>query len=214
MTPTELEEYARQNYNAVGDTFYSQAEIFRHIFNAEMELVRETNCIRLVYTTSTVAGTQEYAKPTNSLSIKRITYDGAKISPINMREDDALTGNNSSTTAQGTPVYYFEWGSNIYLRPVPDAVGTLTIYSFDMPQTVSAASVLDVPERYHHDIANYVLAMMALKDRNREMHQLYIGLWQGKLASARASEKKILRGDAFAAVQDESILLSTWIGST
>ena len=214
MTPTELEEYARQNFNAVGDTFYSQSEIFRHIFNAQMELARETNCIRNVYTTSTAIGTQEYDKPTNCLSIKRVSFNGVKLIPIDMREDDALTGNNAATTATGTPVYYFEWDDSIYLRPVPDAVGTLKIFSFDMPQEVSATSTLDVPERYHHDIADYILARMALKDKNTNLHQYYKALWNEAKDKAVRSERKILRGDAFRAVNDETTLYSTWIGST
>lgn len=214
MTPTELEEYARQNYNAVGDTFYGQTELFRHIFNAQMELARESNCIRRVYTSPTVIGTQEYAKPTNTISIKRVTFNGAKLTAIDMREDDALTGNNADTGAQGTPVYYYEWGSSIFLRPVPDEVGTLKIFAFDQPQTVSATSTLDVPERYHHDIAIYILAFMALKDKNPQMHQTYKGLWDDLVLKAKASERKLLRGDSFRGVQDENTLYSTWIGST
>lgn len=214
MTPTQLEDFARAQFNATGDTFYTQAEIFRHIFQAQMELAKKAQCIRRSYTTSTVAGTQEYARPANAFGIKRIEYNGTKLTPATMREDDAITAMNRTTTAQGTPQFYFVWGTSIYLRPVPDAVGTLTLFTYDKPQEVSVATTLDVPDDYHHLIGStYVVAFMALKDRNPPLYSEYKALWDQGLKDAIVAEKLSLRADSFVGVQDSATLNETVIGA-
>lgn len=212
MTPTELEEYARQQYNAVGDTFYSQSELLRHIYAAQTELATESKCIRRIYTAATVANTQEYDRPTNSNSIKRVTYDGVKLAPITMVEDDALKFGSTSTIT-GTPAYYYEWGDSIFLEPTPAAVGTLKIFSYDLPQTVTATSTLDVPERYHHGISIYLLWQMAFKDKNFQIADRYESRWKAFVMKAVADERKRQRGDSFVGVQDNETLNETVIGA-
>ncbi len=213
MSPSELEEYARQQYNSVGDSFFTQAELFRHIFNAQMELSREAKCIRGVYTTTTTSGTQEYAFPSNAFSIKRVTYDGLVLRPIVFREDDVLTLSNSVTTTTGTPSYYFIWGRSIFLRDIPDSsVAVLKIYSYDKPRTVSAVTTLEVSEEYHHDIADYLLYRKALKDKDAATAAAYKANWDAAKKNAKAAERLKLRGDMFFAVQDVETLSESFIG--
>lgn len=214
MTPTQIEDHVRAQYNAVGDTFFTQAEILRHIFDGQMILAKKAWCIRNVYTTTTTAGTQEYAKPSRSLSVKRITYNGVKLAPSTMREDDALTFSNQTTTAQGSPTYYYEWGSSFFLRPVPDSSsGTLKIYSFDKPQTVTSTSTLDLPDTYHDGLPDYILWRMALKDKNPKLAAEYKVNWDQFVRETQAFERKALRGDSFTGIQDVENLQETVIGA-
>lgn len=213
MTLGDLVTFIRQQYNAVGDNFFSDAEIYSLIYAGCMELSRQTRCIRRVYTTSTVASQQEYTRPTNTVMIKRITYNGNKLYPVTMREDDSLTMSNSTTTATGTPQYYFEWSDSIYLRPVPSGVGTLKIFSINQPQAITSASTLEVPERYHLDLADYVLYRMAIKDKNPNTAAEYLSLWRDKVLQAIRFERMALRGDSFTHVQDEDLLPTTVIGA-
>tara|TARA_R110000868_G_scaffold9394_1_gene46904 strand:- start:9218 stop:9862 length:645 start_codon:yes stop_codon:yes gene_type:complete len=213
MTPSELNTYVRQAYNAVSDSFYADTELYSYMYDAEMQLARETKCIRAVYSTPTVASQQEYTRPSRAVAIKRITYEGAKLLKISDKIDDLYTLNNQATTATGTPMYYWEWGTTIYLRPVPDAIGTLNIYSFDQPDTVSATSVFEVPSRYHTDIANFVLWRMALKDKNFDIANAYNAIWNKSLSDAKKYEAKNLRGDGFTGVMDEFPLPTSSIGA-
>lgn len=214
MTPGQIAEYARQQYNSVNDDFFSDAELYRHIYQAEMELAMEANCIRTVFTASTVASTQEYTKPTLAMSIKRITYEGNKLFPINMREDDALTLSDQNTTATGTPQYYFEFGTSIFLRPIPSGVGTLKIFAYCQPDTVTSTSSLEVPTRYHAAIADYLCAMKAAKDKNFEASTFHMQKWQAAVTKAKQYERRLLRGDAFAHVNNENELPLALIGTT
>jgi hypothetical protein len=213
MTPTDLVTYARQRYNAVTDTFFSDSELYTLIWDAQVQLARETYCIRRVYSTSTVIGQQEYQKPTAAMSIKRITYNGQKIFKITDREDDALTMFNQATTATGAPQYYWEWDTAIELRPVPDGALTLKIYTYDLPQIVSSTTTLDVPTRYHLDLADYLLMNMCNKEKNFQAGSQYGQSWAKKLSDAKRYEKKFLRGDSFNHVLDEETMPVTIIGA-
>jgi hypothetical protein len=214
VTPAEVIEYARQQYASLNDDYFTDSELYRHIYAAEMQLAMQTNCIRNVYTASTVASQQEYTRPTLAISIKRITYEGSRLYPIDMREDDSLTLSNQSTTASGTPQYYYEFGTSFFLRPIPSAVGTLKIFAFCQPDTVSVTSTLDVPGRYHPALADYLCSMKAAKDKNYQASTFHMQKWLGALNEAKKYERKMLRGDAFGHVKDEMELPMTILGAT
>ncbi len=200
MTPGDLNTYCRQQYNATSDNFFSDTELYLYMYDAAIQLAREAKVIRNVYTAPTVIDQQEYDRPSRSIAIKRITYEGQKLIKIVDKEDDLLTSFNQATTQTGAPRYYWEWSTTLILRPVPDAVGTLRIYSFDQPDTVSATSTFDVPSRYHPDMGNFVLWKMALKDKNFQVARIYQDLWLKNLADAKRDEAKLVRGDSNASV--------------
>lgn len=212
MTPGNITEYARQQYNSVNDNFFSDAELYRHIWAAQKELAREAKVIERVYTTTTVAGTQSYAFPTSTIAIKRVTYNGSKLQPITMREDDSYTLNNQAVTTQGQSQYYYTFDSVIYLRPLPDSAYTLQIFSYNMPQEVTNSSTLEVPDIFHLGMVDYLLWRMAAKDQNYQAAEHWKGQWQQEVAAAKAWSRKRQRADGFAAVQDEDTLPRTQLG--
>lgn len=216
MTPAEIETTARGYYNATGDTFHSTADILSSIYHAEIELVQAGIVIENSYTTTTVASQQEYAFPTNAESIKRITYDGQKLQPIDMREDDSLTLSTSTTTSTGTPQFYFVWDDVIYLRPIPAAAATLKIFSFDKPQVVTALSTLSVPVIFHMHIVDFVLAQMYAKDKDFSASGFYMNRWNGPsghVEKAKQWARKRKRGDGLTYVKDEDTLAAGLIGA-
>ena len=213
MTPTQIETLARNRYNAVNDTFWSQAEIFTYLDGACLEVARECLLIERTYSATTVASTQEYAFPTNTIAIKRVTWNGLKLKPITMREDDGVTGLNMTTTATGTPQYYWTWNYTIALRPIPNAAYTLKIWSYNLPSAISSTSTLEVPSEFHWDLANYVNREMALKDSNMNAAQEYSMLWEKSVKQMKSWSKKRKRGDAFGQVQDEEQLVESYLGT-
>lgn len=213
MTPTEIETIARQKYNAVGDTFFSQDEVLSYMYEASLRLAQEALLIEATTTTSTVAGTQAYNYPTRTISIKRVTYDDVKLQPITMREDDSITGSQAAFTTQGTPTYYFVWDSQIYLRPIPDAVETLKIFTFNEPATIAISDTLEIPSLFHADIVNYCVAQMAAKDSNINKSTLYFNQWELAVQRAVKFAAQSKRGDAAAHVTDEEFTPNTILGA-
>jgi hypothetical protein len=213
MDYTDIEAAARAQFNAVGDTFFSTTDFTSSLYQAQLILAREALCIEATYTTTTVVGTQEYSYPTNTISIKRVTYDGKKIQPINLREDDALTLGNSASTATGTPAFYYVWDDTIYLRPIPDDDLTLKIYSYNEPSEVTSASTIEVPTQFHMDLVEYILSRMYAKDGNIQMAQYHLERWNEAVQAAKKWAQKRKRGDGMPVVGDEETLAISIIGT-
>lgn len=204
MTPADIELLARNRYNSVNDTFWSQSEIMTYIYMGCMELVNECDItIERIYTTSTTANVQEYSFPTNCLGIKRITYDGKKLMPITMRDDDVLTLSNQALADSGSPNCYYTFNRTIYIRPLPPEVKTLEIFSLSQPQVVTSTSTLDVPEFMHPGIANIVNREMAAKDKNYSGAKYWDDLWQADKMRFKRQLRLSKRGDSFNIVQNE-----------
>jgi len=208
MTPTELTDYARQRYNAVGDAHFADGEMRRYIWQAQMELAKESLCIRSVYTTSTVASQQEYSFPTSTISIKRITIAGNKIEPRSLEEVLDLSSSVASPT--GASYIYAIWNEVLYLAPIPDAVYALKIFSVNEPQEVTTTSILEVPSRYHLDLAEFINEQMTLKDKNYQGAALYTVKWKEAKRAAKVFERKMLRGQQLSFVKDADRMIDMW----
>lgn len=212
MTSLEIETAARQQYNAVGDTNWSTSEIMTLIYAACLDMARKSFVIEDVFSSSTLASQQEYTYPTNTISIKRVTYEGAKLEKISFREDDYLTGQNQATTSTGTPTHYAEFNNTIYLRPTPSAVGTLKVFAYVEPQAVTSASTLEIPTLFHMDLVDYVLGRMYAKDKDFNSAQYFQSLWDKHIVDAAKYVRKKNKGDSFAAVQDDELLGQVGVG--
>jgi hypothetical protein len=212
MTPLEVEEAARRTYNAVSDSFWSQDEIMNLIWHAQQEMAIEAEIIERSYTTTTVAGTQEYAFPTNAMFIKRVTYNGQKLTPIDFLDDDELTNYDSDTTDQGNSRFYTQWNEAIQLRPIPSSAVTLKIYSINAPQEVTTTSSLEVPASLHRYLVAYVLKEMVSKDQNAIFHDRYALQWANGMDMARKYKAKRKRADGFAHVKNQEFVAITQLG--
>lgn len=197
MTPQELITACRRQYNSVGDSFFSDSELLDIIYDAETRLSEEAITIENSYTTSTVVNQQDYAYPTNAISIMRISYNGAKLQKITMQEDDELTIYNSATTVSGTPRYYFIWSNQIYLRPIPSAIGTLKIFTYNKPALATLITTFDTPSEYHTRLIDYVLSRMALKDENFNASDRYSSRWDRNILDIKRLQMKRKRSDEF-----------------
>jgi len=217
VTPQLIEDAARRKYNSVGSTFFAQAEIWDLIYQAELEIARETKMLegRTVISGGSVASTQSYAYPTGVLELKRVEYAGVKLKRIDFREDDAITVLNSNTTETGTPVYYYDWDKTIYFRPIPDtSADQIRLYYYKEPIIITSASqTLEIPALFHMSIVDYVTAEMAAKDGNSKASSLYFDKWYDKhLPAMMKWTRKRRTGDSMGVVRDEMDLIGTNLG--
>lgn len=187
----------------MNDSFFADAELYRHIWHAQDILAKEARVIENTYTTSTVADQQEYTFPTNAIALKRITYEGKRLKRVKLKDDDLLTGFNAATTATGTPSHWYEFDRVIYLRPTPSAIGTLKIFAFDRPSEVSATSTLDVPDEFQLDLVSFLLWRMASKDQNFQGATFYKEQWEQAVDRCKRWARKRLLADGFNVVRDE-----------
>lgn len=202
-TLSQLINQCRQRYNAVGDKFFADSELYNLIYEAEMELAQETEYIEEIYTTSTVASQREYDYPSRMLRPLRITYNGERLEPIDFLEDDAITGQDEATSSTGDPKYYAIFADRLFLRPLPQEVGTLKIYAIVQPSQYTATTdSITSPERYRPALIDYVLGQMFAKDKNSGMVSYHEGRWQRAKDRIKRFEMKRKIGDSIKVVKD------------
>jgi hypothetical protein len=213
MTPTEVITSARESYNAVGDTFWSDSELLSYMYFASLDLSQRALPIERTFTTTTVSGTQEYAYPTNAISIKRITYDGEKLSPISFGEDDAITAMDADTTDTGKPAYYIIWNDTIILRPIPDDTKTLKVYAYVEPAAIVTTSTLEIPTLWHPALVSYLIYRMTLKDQNQMLASQHKQDYEDYVLKAKRWWRRRKRGDRFGVVKNEDAYSVTLLGA-
>lgn len=206
MTPQQIEDMARRKYNSFGSTFFSQAEIWDLIYQAECEIASETKMLegRTLISGGTVAGTQSYAFPTGVLELKRVEVDGQRLEKIDLRDDDDITLFNSNSTERGTPQFYWVWAETIYFRPTPDesSLQIRLYYYADPALVVDPDQVLEVPAIHHTRIVDKVVGEMMAKDEKPENY--YLQKWDRvHMPAIRAWVRKRKTSDKFNVVKDE-----------
>jgi len=212
MTPLEVITAARQFHNAVGDDFWSDAELYNHLYFCATRLATEAECIENRYTTTTVASQQEYARPTRAFRLKRVEYNGQKLDVIDFRGLDSVYL-NTTTAVTGTPQYYYEFDDVIGLYPTPDTASvTIKIYSYDYPSFPSTTSTLEVPVQYHRALVMGVRALMSPKELGHPNTGFYRDEWENALLEIKRQERRRKRGDKFRRVLREEDLPNTQLG--
>lgn len=213
MTPVQIENFARQRYNAVGDSNWSSDEIMGIIWQGCLEISRDCGLvIEKEFSLTTTASLGEYDFPTYAAEIKRVVYDGKKLKCISMREDDVLTAENQITVSTGEPSYYYTWNRVIHLRPIPSSAETLTVFAVGEEEQVTSTSTLDTPAHYHGSLITYCLKEMSAKDLNWAMFDRYNGMWEMEKQKITANIRRSKRSDAFAVVKVEECLPQTVLG--
>lgn len=212
MNNASIEQAAREQYNAVSDSFFSQGSIITLINKAQSILATQALLIENKTTFSTVANTRAYAYPSNVIAFKRVEYSGSKLDPIDFREDD-LINLYPTTTTTGTPRYYSIWDNYIYLRPIPSAVATVTIYVYSEPTIMTASTETpEVPTLWHLRLTDYILMNMAAKDGNQQLAQYYQGIWEQTVKDAIKWRQKQKTTDGFRGVKSEDMAIKTVLG--
>lgn len=211
MTPSEVIEQANQQFNSVGDSFFPDTEAYFIMWKGCMELAVKAYVIEDSFTTTTVAGTQEYAFPTNALAIKRVTYNGKPLECIDFRQDDMLTIDNASDTTQGPPEGYVEWEDTLILRPLPDGAYTLKVYAYCRPQVItSSSSSLEIPTEYHMALVDLLVAYKSKKNKDYDGFDKHMQMWDAAVQLAVSRMQKKRRANRFKTVTDVDALPQTF----
>lgn len=203
MTPLEIIDCARQRYNAVGDNFFSDAMLYDLVYQAEMELFLAGYDIENTYQTTSITSQREYTFPENTVSIRRIEYEGVEIRKVSLSEDPKT----DLIEPTGTPDSYGIWDDVIFLYPTPDATGdTIKLFTYDRPTRVTATSTLLTPIEHHIDIVDFIISGMYAKDKDRAMSQYHRELFTAAIDRCVQNRAKRKRSDKPARVKDSSLI--------
>lgn len=215
MTPQQVIDTVRFQFYETAAKFVSDNEVRSYMWQAEMLLASMLECTETTNSaTTTVIGTQEYAKPTNCALLQRVEWYGVKLKKIDLTDQDAIDfGGYGAAVATGQCHSYYEYGSVIGLYPVPSSAQTLKFYYAAEPTlTTGASTAFTVAGPLTKYLADYVLYRLYAKDQDNGRAGFHNGLWEQGLINARQEWARIKRRDMHSVVRTEDFYPSTDLG--
>lgn len=165
----EVEDIVKDVQATFGDKHEIQIyieDILRWINDAQLEVVRKTNCITDTDTPTIVVGTSEYDLPDDFLKFYRVRFDGVILEFSSEAEIAALYG-NISNVPNSTPIRVYRKPGKVCLFPAPDAVKTFSNEYVKRPTLVDdVGDTLEIPEEMRQDIVEYCLSRAYELDDN------------------------------------------------
>ncbi len=136
LDASDLETRVRTYLNEVTAKFYTQAEIWRWLSVGAKEIARKTFCVQRILNKETGSGVREvYA---NVLKVHYVEYIPSSGRAIMLTRIDPLKTGNKYPLRGTAPQYWFEYGANIGIEPIPDAIYQLRLYVSDVPKMMTA----------------------------------------------------------------------------
>lgn len=138
----------------------TNADIISWINSGQQEINRQQRILKDIAVTPTIIGTSGYAFPTPKiLQIETLQYKGKPLDQMSFNAfQEYIQVSDPEATQTGTPLYWYEWGTNINLYPIPDAVENLTLYYVKYPDDIANVSdTLTIPDNYYDALLQYCL---------------------------------------------------------
>lgn len=177
MIPSDVLSRVRDQLAETTAAFWTDAEIYRYITDAEREINLTVECNIATTAHTTTTGTSGYTLPADCLSVYRLTYDGVPLRRLdrNKRDIDGLDMPGYGGTGQsGDSTHYYEVGGYVYLWPNPSRAVTIDYQFLKQPSAVTTSSTaFTVPANFHTPIQDYALYRAYLKDQDQGKAEWY-----------------------------------------
>jgi len=216
MTPAEALSLVRNQINETTANFWSDAEIYAYMWEAENQLCAIVGYEQAVTAHTTITDTSVYTTPDDSLRITRVTYDGRPLKRSTAREIDLLNGTTyGGTVTAGKPEVYKQWGTNVTLYPTPEEAKELYFEFMEAPAQITTASTLFSIHNVaiQQMIPDYSVLRCMLKDTENQLVPVYKQKWDENIQRARSIASDEEDYDRYDTVRDEQLYPDDQIGS-
>ena len=206
MTPAEALSTTRLQINETTADFWTDAEIYGYLSEAERLLAGRIGGYQVNTTHTTVTDTSAYTKPDGCLRIEAVIYDGHKLRKGALRDRQYLDGMSyGSTRPTGPPEMYMEWGSQIRLSPVPQSAVNLEYFFNKTPtRIVTASTVFTIQEETLQEmIPDYAMWKCSLKDQELARADRHKEAWDQNVERAVSIWNDRQNQDTIPHVRDE-----------
>lgn len=141
---------------------WTDAELNRWINDAERDIAIKANCYEAIESVTTTASSR--LVPFTGNKVMYIEYIPVSGTIIGLQAISPKSMGHVSTTAN-TPQFWFQWGGNIVLEPIPDAAYTLNVYTCKSPDYEMYDSTDEpmIPVEFHNLIILYVMSQAYFK---------------------------------------------------
>jgi hypothetical protein len=124
-------------------------------------------------TIAVVQDTDSYALPATCDRVASVQLAGVAVPLAEISYSTAFS-EDGALPPSGTPEAYFLWGSDLVLRPVPAAAGTITLYYFRQPTEL--ANDNESPEfakAFHFLVVDWVMQQLWEREEEFEKAAVY-----------------------------------------
>lgn len=177
MTVSQFIDTVRRRHNAENDTNWSDEEIMELLTHRCNEVLGYIGLIEDISSSTSTAGTQVVAYPSDAVSIRQVNYKGQRLKRITFQQWEYYK--NDTTTVSGLPTMYTIWENQIYLIPVPvNTSDAIDVYYYRSHAYIDDVNdTIDIPSVLHPHLVHGVLADMYAKDLNVQLTQFYEDKW-------------------------------------
>lgn len=181
----------------------TNADIDRWANDGQLHVARRTEVLQQKEEINSVADQQNYSLTDEWIKIRKVTYEGRVLQPITLEELDNSHAARDANAQSGTPIYYYEWGEDIYLYPAPASAGVSNIdvwYVAAPEPLVNPGDVPEIPTHMHEDIVRYCLMRAKELDEDYGASDRLAVEMEGRLAESQ-EEAQNKQADSYPAVR-------------
>lgn len=186
----------RSRIDETSARFWQDSELTNWINDACNDIARRSEVLMATTTINTVANTQQYALPNDTLRVYRVEWSrdgatGSNVIPLEYRDFNSMDSVwwSQQKTSKGDPYWFTMWGFppnlNLVAYPTPDATVTagLKVYYYRLPAAaVTGGDTVECPAGWEDLITDYCEFNAWRKDGNPAWQEAK-GLYEEKMVN-------------------------------
>jgi hypothetical protein len=164
-------DYVKRQFGDEAGVQLRDSDLITWINNGQLELARKLRNIQASMSAAVVASNGVFSVPDDTLKLESVILDNVFLTPTNFEGARALLGDKIGYT--GEPEFWWVWANQIFVYPVPQAAGTITINYIARPDpVVNASSTLSLSDLYYNQLCDYVMMKAHELDENLQASQV------------------------------------------
>lgn len=192
MNVAEITKRIQKQFGDESGAEITPEDILSYINDGQVDIARHTGCLQDAVETDAIAGQRAYALPPNFLGIRRLTYNGKKVSQIALEDLDEIASNRDVNNPTGEPSHFYIWANEINFYPIPDvsAVGNIDIFYTKLPEPLLGdLDVPEIPVSFHEDLVRYGLSRAKELDEETQDSQLIWGEYKDRVNFSKSEHE-------------------------
>jgi hypothetical protein len=186
-TGTNFITWVRSDYNDTTITFFSATDMLEYLNDGKLDIVNKTHCLQTTEQITPTASTVESSITTGYIEVEAVQYyDGTKTVSLK-KGSPGLVGLLTEETDTDAPLFWYEFAGKLGVYPILSAVTTQKYipYLIKRPTVQAAGDAIDTPAIYDVALKYYMLARMALKDKNTPLYTALMNEYNQELGFYR-----------------------------
>lgn len=192
-TAGDVAIYVKRQFGDESGVQITDADIYRWIDSAQLEITARIAPVKGKATTSLVAGQRDYQLSGLAIhQIESIHIDGTRIENMPFQEaEQKILHENLNGFEQTRPAFWYEWAGTISFYPTPNESLTdgIEVFYTRMPSRVtSPTATLTVPDKFYEAVCAWVLSKAYELDEEFNQSQTQRTFFEQKLMGQNGEE--------------------------